>query len=111
MFITCRVPDRTTRMNAGMVAMPIAIIAVVTELPNLAANTNASSSAGNASSRSVARIRNSEAPGRTMPATMPSGVPITAAMPTATMPTYSVVLAPSISRLAMSRPRMSVPRK
>ena len=41
MLITRSVPDLTTRMNAGTLAMPIAIIAEVTEEPNSVAKMSA----------------------------------------------------------------------
>ena len=85
--MTTIVPERTTRTKDGTLAIPIAVIAEVMDAPNTVAKISAMSSAGNASQMSVIRIRNSLHAGRTMPARMPSGVPITAAMPTATMPT------------------------
>ncbi len=81
------VPARMTRTKPGIDATPIATIAVVTDPPYFAARMIATSSAGKASRMSLARITNSDTPGRTMPARMPIGVPTTAAMPTATMPT------------------------
>ncbi len=46
---------------------------------------------------------------RFMPAQMPSGVPISTAMPTETTPTSSVMRAPTRMRENRSRPRLSVP--
>jgi hypothetical protein len=46
-----------------------------------------------------------------IPAMMPSGVPMTAAMPTATTPTYRVVRAPTMSWLKVSRPNLSAPSR
>lgn len=46
--ITCSVPARATRAKAGMVATPIATIAVTVEAPKPAASRIAISSAGKA---------------------------------------------------------------
>ncbi len=109
MRITCSDPLRTTRAKLGTVAMPIAIIAVSVLAPKTAPNMIASSSAGNASSRSLARITTSPNQRVAIAARMPSGTPITAATPTATNPTNSVVRAPTMIWLRTSRPNLSVP--
>ena len=95
--ITCSVPERAMRANAGTVAIPIASIAVSVEAPKTAPNMIASKSAGKASSRSLERITSSSAQRGNIPARIPSGVPISAATPTATTPTNSVVRAPHMS--------------
>ena len=110
-LITCSVPDRAIRANDGIVAMPIATIAVSVSAPNTAPNMIASSSAGNASTRSLTRMTNSPSHRGDIPARMPSGVPMTAAIPTATTPTYNVVRAPTMIWLSRSRPNLSVPNK
>ena len=46
--ITCNVPARETRANAGMLATPIATIAVTVDAPNTEASRIASSNAGKA---------------------------------------------------------------
>ncbi|WP_345147469.1 hypothetical protein [Nonomuraea rubra] len=69
-------------------ATPMAIIAVSVPGPYTAPSMTASSSAGKANTRSLTRMISSDSqPRGVIPATTPSGVPRTAAMPTATMPT------------------------
>ena len=53
---------------------------------------------------SVPRMTTSSTQPRAWPASMPSGTPSTAAMPTDTTPTSTVVCAPTISRLRVSMP-------
>ena len=77
--------------------------------PKTAPNMIASSSAGNASSRSLPRIMTSPSHREAIAARIPSGTPITAATPTATKPTNSVVRAPTMIWLKTSRPNLSVP--
>lgn len=40
---------------------------------------------------------------------IPIGVPMSSAMPTATTPTSSVIRAPTITQVSVSRPKVSVP--
>ncbi len=77
MRITCRPPLRTIRAKLGTVAMPIATIAVSVLAPKTAPNMIASSSAGNASSRSLPRMVTSPTQRGAIAARMPSGTPIT----------------------------------
>ena len=110
--MTCSVPERATLAKEGMPAMPIAIMAVSVEGPHTAPAIIAKSSAGKASSKSALRITNASAHvPRRMPARMPSGTPTTAAIPTATRPTKTVIWAPAMRREAVSRPKRSVPRR
>ena len=109
--ITWSAPLRITRAKLGTEAMPMAIIAVSVLAPNTAPNMMASSNAGNASSRSFVRMTNSEVHRRDIAARIPSGTPITAATPTATTPTNSVVRDPTMIWLNTSRPNLSVPNQ
>ena len=111
-WTTCSVPARASRINDGTPAMPMAAIAVSVDGPHTAPAMMASSSAGKASSRSAPRM---STPSKTLPwripAAMPNGMPTSAAMATAMTPTPKVMRAPTMSRLKVSRPKRSVPKR
>ena len=92
--MTCSAPLRMRRTKLGTVAIPMATIATRVDPPKIALSMMASSSAGKASNRSLVRIITSLVHRPVMAAMMPSGTPMTVAMPTATTPTKSVVRDP-----------------
>ena len=95
---------RTMRANTGTLKMPIAITALSALGPNAAVNKMASKSAGNANTRSLARITvSSIQPGRAA-ATRPSGTPAKRPIAIATKATPSELRAPASTIDNTSRP-------
>jgi hypothetical protein len=85
----------------------IAQISTVMPPPNTATSTAASAMPGNAITTSRQRISVSSTALREVAATAPSSAPATRASPVAPSPIASDQRAPYISRLRMSRPRLS----
>ena len=107
--ITSSTEPRTTRANAGVITMPIAIIAFRRFGPSSPAITIASTSPGSANMMSTRRISSESTLPPKKPERRPSETPSTKAMPTEMAPTCSETWAPWMIRASVSRPSSSVP--
>jgi hypothetical protein len=85
---------RTSRMKIGTAERPIAIIALVSDGPRMAANAIARIRKGQASIASVTREIAMSIQPPYQPASRPKGMPIASAIRTETMPASSEVCAP-----------------
>ena len=91
--------------------MPIASIALKTEVPRLAMRMTASRIAGKQNTMSMKRISTASTLPPNQAASRPTSVPPDAPISTATRPTTMEVRDAWITRERMSRPSSSVPRR
>ena len=91
--------------------MPSAMAVLRVPVPNTVMNTSAKITPGNAICASMMRMITSSTAPPTYPATAPSNSPTVSPMPTEDAPTKNAACEPFITRLKISRPKLSVPSR